>query len=148
MTKKLPHKNFCWEENWNKEDMKVKIENYHPQDKVGYMIECDLKYPADIHDLTKDLLLAPEHRVVVKESLSPYAQALSTKLNIKPDKIPKLLSTQYDKKRYVCHIENLQFYLKKGMKLQRIHRVLRFQPGRIRELRQKEDFHVTHVGRV
>jgi len=31
-----------------------------------------------------------------------------------------------DKKNYVCHITNLQYYLKKGIKLTKIHRVIEF----------------------
>ena len=103
--------------------MKKVIKNYHPQSELGYIIECDREYPSNIHDLTKDLPLAPEHRVVKNEMLSPYSMKLAQKLGIKPDKIPKLLSTQLNKQHYVCHIENLQFYLAKGMRLQKIHEV-------------------------
>ena len=126
MTKKLPYKKLKWV-SLTKEDVLSIAESYDAEDSVGYLIECDLKYPTRIHDLTKDLPLAPEHRTVTEEMLSPYTKQMRDELGIAKDKIPKLLSTQYDKERYVCHIENLQFYLKQGMKLKKVHRALRFK---------------------
>ena len=39
----------------------------------------------------------------------------------------KLLLTLEDKSNYIGHYRNLQFYLKMGMKLKRVHRVLEFE---------------------
>ena len=33
----------------------------------------------------------------------------------------------YDKKNYICHIKNLQYYLSKGLILTKVHRVLKFR---------------------
>ena len=38
-----------------------------------------------------------------------------------------MLATFHCRKNYVVHLENLQYYLKKGLKLQKIHRVVRFR---------------------
>jgi len=124
MTKKLPYKNFKWERRLKESTIK----KYHPNDSTGYIIECDLAYPSSIHDITRDLPLAPEHITVKEGMLSHYSLKLARKLGINPnDKIAKLISTQFDKSHYVCHIENLQFYLQKGMKLKRIYNVLKFK---------------------
>ena len=32
-----------------------------------------------------------------------------------------------DKKNYICHARNLKFYLKHGMKLKKIHKILQFE---------------------
>ena len=37
------------------------------------------------------------------------------------------MGTFYDRRNYVVHLENLQYYLQKGMKLKKIHRVVRFK---------------------
>ena len=42
------------------------------------------------------------------------------------DKIKKLVPNLYDKIGYVCHIKNLQYYLKQGLKLKKIHSALEF----------------------
>ena len=39
----------------------------------------------------------------------------------------KLLSTFYHRKKYVVHLENLQYYLKKGLILTKIHRIVKFK---------------------
>jgi len=127
MTKKLPYKNFRWSNKKSKRWVLERVENYKPTNKTAYFIECDLEYPPGIHDLTKDLPLAPEHVKVKRDMLSPFALNLVKKFNISMDSTPKLLSTQYDKTNYVCHVENLQFYLKMGMKLKAVHKVLKFE---------------------
>lgn len=125
MTKSLPYRNLRWV-NKTKEWVRKKVNTYQPSDERGYLIECDLAYPASIHDITKDLPLAPEHLKITRSMLSPFCERLSKRLNIKMDSAHKLVSTQLDKERYVCHIENLQFYLRQGMRLKRVHRILRF----------------------
>ena len=45
-------------------------------------------------------------------------------LKLKPPDSEKLLLTIEDKNNYVVHSRNLQFYLKQGMNLKRIHREL------------------------
>jgi hypothetical protein len=42
------------------------------------------------------------------------------------EKLPMLLNTLYDKERYVVHYTNLKQYLKKGLKLEKIHKLLEF----------------------
>ena len=37
------------------------------------------------------------------------------------------MSTFYDRKKYVVHLENLQYYLQKGMKLKKIRKVIQFK---------------------
>lgn len=125
MTKKLPAGNLLWKK-VNTEWIKKKIQTYQPTDDLGYLIECDLTYPPQIHDITADLPLAPEHLTINKDMISPYCLELSQKLGITMDRTPKLVSTQFDKKKYVCHIENLQFYLSKGLILDKVHNILQF----------------------
>jgi len=90
---------------------------------VGYVIECDLEYPADLHDSHSDYPLAPEHLVVSPEMLSPFAESMR-----RPGWTPakKLIPNLYDKFRYVTHYRNLKFYIEHGLVLNKIHRVLSF----------------------
>jgi len=48
-------------------------------------------------------------------------------LELKPPDSKKLLLTLEDKSKYVVHYRNLQFYLRQGMKLKRVHGVLEFE---------------------
>ena len=59
--------------------------------------------------------------------MSDYQKRLIEELELKHSESVKLLLTLEDKKKYVVHYRNLQFYLKMGMKLKRVHRVLEFE---------------------
>ena len=59
--------------------------------------------------------------------MSNYQNRLIKDLQLKPPDCNKLLLTLQGKKNYVVHYRNLQFYLKQGMKLKRVHRVLEFE---------------------
>ena len=46
---------------------------------------------------------------------------------IKPNKALKLVETLLDNKNYVCHYENLKFYVKHGLVVEKMHRVCEFE---------------------
>ena len=62
--------------------------------------------------------------------MSPYQRRLINDLDLNPPDSEKLLLTLQDKINYVVHYRYLQFYLKQGMKLKRVHRVLEFKQER------------------
>ena len=76
--------------------------------------------------------LAPYTDTVSFKHLSPYNHRLlkhhcPQDFRNKRYRSKKLLSTFYDRKKYVVHLENLQYYLKKGMKLLKIRKVMKFR---------------------
>jgi len=90
---------------------------------TGYIIDCDLEYPAHLHDRHSDYPLAPEHFVVKSEMLSPFARNLQGE-GWKP--MGKLIPNLYGKTHYVTHYRNLQFYVDQVLVLTKIHRILSF----------------------
>jgi surface protein len=96
--------------------------------KYGYFIECDLEYPKEIYDLHQNLPLAPEVLEINYDSLSPYAQtALIESDERQKYKDVKLMATFADRINYITHSKNLKLYLDLGMKLKKIHRILKFR---------------------
>ena len=59
--------------------------------------------------------------------LSNYCKKITGEYRIKVGDVKKLIPNLGDKTNYVVHYRNLQVYLSLGMKLTKIHRVLKFK---------------------
>ncbi|XP_054256909.1 uncharacterized protein LOC128981938 [Macrosteles quadrilineatus] len=103
MSQAMPFGDFRW-----RKDTEINVLDISDDAATGYILEVDLEYPEEIHDHHADFPLAPHHMI-------PPGS-----------KIPKLVTTLYDRSRYVVHYRNLKQYLNLGMKLKNIHRVLEF----------------------
>jgi hypothetical protein len=100
MIHNLPTDDFKWE-NFDNINSYSDLENLKSK-KRGYILEVDLEYNIDLFDNHCELPLAPNH---YKNKLSPNL---------------------YDKYNYRTSLNNLLFYLKHGLVLKKIHRILSF----------------------
>ena len=123
MSEYLPYGEFKWLKNVNKLD----VMSINEKSDVGYILEVDLKYPDNIHDLHNDYPLAPEKLAVTNDMLSNYCKEIVDKYNIKVGGVKKLIPNLGNKSKYVVHYKNIQLYLSLGMKLTKIYRVLQFK---------------------
>lgn len=107
MSQCLPYKNLQWV---------TDIANFSldiPDDsEIGFILEVDLEYPESIHDRQSDLPMAPI------SSTPPDSNE------------KKLLATLLPKKKYVVHYINLKQYVKEGLKVKKIYRILQFKQAR------------------
>ena len=95
----------------------------HPDDaEDGFILEVDLEYPKELHDLHNDYPLASEALEIDETMLSPLQQEFPKQ----PPQI-KLTPNLRDKTKYIVHYRNLKYYLKMGMRIKKIHRVLKFK---------------------
>ena len=122
MTQPLPYADFQWSE---ERDMEVLLRYAHCQE-TGCIVMVDLDYPEELHDLHNDYPLAPEQKLVENAMLSPYAAELKQQLNIGDDVCQKLVPNLMSKSKYVVDIRNLAMYVRLGMKVTRVHRVITF----------------------
>ena len=99
---------------------------YEEDSKKGFILEVDLEYPKELHDLHNDYPLASEKVKVTKDMLSDYCKKISEKYCISTGLVHKLIPTLCDKEKYVLHYKNLKLYLDLGLKLTKVHRVLEF----------------------
>ena len=138
LSKPLPHSEFTW---LGSDDIKYfsnpdNILKLDDEGEWGYLFEVDLDYPQSIHDTTSDFPLAPESGYVTADMFSPYMTSFREEINkaqgstksFKPCR--KLLLTQYNKKDYIVHFCILKFYLKMGLILCDVKRVIRFKQKR------------------
>ena len=94
---------------------------------IGYILEVDLEYPKELHKLHNDYPLAPEKLTVTNDIVSKYCIEIADKYEINVGDVKKLIPNLGNKTKYVVHYKNLQLYLSLGMKLTKIHRVLKFK---------------------
>ena len=124
MSQYLPTGGFKWLS--QKQIDKINLGTYTDDSKKGLILEVDLEYPTELHDLHNDYPLGPEKIKVTNEMLSDYCKKIQKKFNISSGLVHKLIPTLNDKQKYVLHYKNLQSYLNLGLKLKRVHRVLEF----------------------
>ena len=94
---------------------------------IGYFLEVDLEYPSELHEYHNDYPLAPEELEINSDMLSKYCSDITDKYGIKVGGVNKLVPNLRNKKKYVVHYRHLQLYLSLGMKLSKIHRILKFK---------------------
>ena len=94
---------------------------------IGFLLEVDLKYPDKLHELHNDYPLAPKKLAVSSDMFSRYSKKIADKFEIKVGDVEKLIPNLGNKTNYVVTYRNLQLYLSLGMKLTKIHRVLKFK---------------------
>ena len=81
MSQYLPYANFKWVKNIDK--IKQKLMNIKSNSSTGYILEVDLEYPQELHDIHNDYPLAPEKINIPKEWLSDYYYRKSKKISTK-----------------------------------------------------------------
>ena len=124
MSQYLPTGGFRWMT--EKQIQKVNMAACAEDRKKGMILEVDLEYPKELHELHNDYPLAAEKIKVTKEMLSPYCKNIQGQFGISIGQVAKLIPTLSSKKNYVLHYRNLQLYLSLGLKLKKVHRVLEF----------------------
>ena len=123
MSKYLPYREFKWLKNVDELD----VMSINEKSDVGYILEVDLEYPKELHELHNDYPLAPEKLAVTNGMLSKYCKEIADKYDIKVGDVKKFIPNLGNKTKYVLHYRNPQLYLSLGIKLTKIHRVLKFK---------------------
>ena len=128
MSQRLPTGDFKWLKNLPETPLEIEsfLANYTEDSDKGIILESDFKYPEKLHDLHNEYPLLPEKMIINDELLSDYAKKFKERHSVSSGKVPKLVTTLYDKKKYVLHYRNLQLYLSLGMEITKIHRVVEF----------------------
>ena len=124
MSQYLPTGGFRWMK--QKQIDELDLAKYKEDSKMGLILEVDLEYPKELHDLHNDYPLAAEKVRVTEDMLSDYCKNIASKYKISTGLVHKLIPTLSNKERYVLHYRNLQLYLDLGLKVTKVHRVLEF----------------------
>ena len=76
---------------WLKSVDELDIMSINEKSDVGYILEVDLKYLKELHELHNDYPLAPEKLTVTNDILSNYCNSIADKYEIKVRDIKKLI---------------------------------------------------------
>ena len=106
MSQYLPISNFKWVKNINQ--LEQKLMRIKSNSSTGYLLEVDLEYPQELHDIRNDYPLAPEKINITKEWLSDYCLKIASAHNITTRTVKKLVPNFMNKNNYVIHYRNLQ----------------------------------------
>ena len=112
---------------WLKNTDKFDVNSITKKSPIGYIFEVDLEYHNELHVLHNGYPLAPEKLAIPYDTLANYCKKIADKYEIKVGDVKKLIPNLGNKTNYVVHYRNLQLYLSLGMKLTKIHRVLKFK---------------------
>ena len=82
---------------------KLDVMSINKESDVGYILEVDLKYIDELHELHNDYPLAPEKLAVTSDILSNYCKRVADKYDIKVGNVKKLIPNLANKTKYVLH---------------------------------------------
>lgn len=105
------------------------IEECERKGDCGFCAEIDLVYPRELHEETDDFPYAPEHRVIPSQDYEASAYMRrwhEVNEEEDPPHFEGLVATLQDKKHYCTHWRILQWYLKRGMKVEQVYTIVRF----------------------
>lgn len=109
MCSNLPEKNFEFLDIHDNETEFERVISTPDESDTGYILEVDIVYDSSLHDMHDDLPFCPQKK--------------------KPPggKHEKLLLDFEDKKNYVIHYTYLKQALRNGLRVSKVHRILRFK---------------------
>ena len=107
MPQKLPVNGFKWIKIYTNL-IKTSSKNYDVDSDKGYILEVDVEYPKNLHDLLSDLPLLAER--------------------MKINKCKKLVCNINGKESYVVHIKAPKKALNHGLIFRKVHGVIQFKP--------------------
>jgi hypothetical protein len=123
MSQPLPYDNI----KLNADDIYIEDILKTPDDaEIGYIIECDLEFPIEIHDKLKEFPPCPETLAPTEAMLSKYQKELLKKKDSKVSNCSKLVSHLMPHKNYCIHYRNLKFVVDLGVVIKRVHNVVSF----------------------
>ena len=103
MSRFLPTGSFKWID-----PKEYDLNKYTSNISKGFVLQVDLEYP-----------LAPDEIEIKREMLSDYKLKIADFYNIPIGNVKKLGPNFFDEEKYVFHYENLQLYLRLGLKLKK-----------------------------
>ena len=120
----LPTGNFqIYENNSITESFVKKVLNTHDCSNTGYVLIVDLIHPDSIKYKSKNFPFCPENKKINPDNFTEYMKE-HVPNPFRPTS--KLICDQTNKEFYIVHYGNLKFYMRMGMIIKKVHRIVSF----------------------
>jgi hypothetical protein len=128
MSQSLPYTAPEFEQNVKLDDVLKTPDN----SKIGYIVECDLSFPVELHDKFKEFPPCPENLLPELNNFSDYQKMVGEitgiiRKNERYSGTNKLVPHLMEHKNYVIHYRNLKFIKELGVEIGKVHNILSFQ---------------------
>ena len=100
-----------------------KVLNTHDCSNTGYVLIVDLIYPDNIKYKSKNFPFCPENKTINPDIYTEYMKEHEPQPHRATS---KLICDQTNKEYYIVHYRNLKFYLRMGMIIKKVHRIVSF----------------------
>ena len=127
MSQPLPTGEFeqlLFPDNYSQEQVEKVLSEIPDDNEYGFVIECDLDYPAEIKEKTENFPFCPYQLKADPNLFSEYMNSVKQP-NYKPTE--KLVCDLTNKQKYMIHNRMFKFYINMWMKVTKIHTIYRFQ---------------------
>ena len=122
MSQRLPH-----DEKFEKDICLEEILNTPDDSDIGYFLEVDLKNPDNIKEKTKNFPFCPKNKKIDPDKYNDYMNKIKPKNYTKSK---KLICDWTDKKKYLIHYRMLKFYVRHGMIVEKVQKIISFKQSK------------------
>ena len=120
MTQHLPFKDIKFDNNISLET----VLSTSDESETGYILECDLTFPVELHDKFKEYPPCPENLCPKVEWLSEFQQQLLADKNMKAPSCDKLIPHLMKHEKYCIRYRNLKFVKELGVEIGTVHNII------------------------
>ena len=92
MSQYLPYGGFVWKKKSKEQISRFDVNSIEESSSNGYILEVDLEYTDELHELHNDYPLAPEKLKISNDMLSKYCSDIAKKCGIKVGGVNRLVS--------------------------------------------------------
>ena len=90
------------------DSVEFNLDKYEDNSSRGWILEVDLEYCKELHELHNDYPLASEKLEIGKEMFPYYQLNIIDGYNISIGNVKKLVPNFFDKEKYLLHCKTLQ----------------------------------------
>ena len=119
----LNYRGFKWLKNVDNFD----VNSISEKSPIGYILQDDLEYSDELHVFTMIIHQFQKNLQFLTTCCQIIVKKIADEYEIKVGDVMKLIPNLGNKTNYVLHYKNLQLHLSLGMKLTKIHKVIKFK---------------------